>query len=90
MLTRPEVLEFVRGYCKVKGIPLERAKEQLLVTGTDFATFCVSNPNAPEPDGLKNDIDTLMLPTLYVRKTRDGLTIEETPYTDKFFIKAAS
>lgn len=89
MLRRPDVLAFLKEYCQRKMIPIERAKEQLLVTGSDFAILCVSNPNSPKPDGLANDIETQMLPTLYVRKKPDGFEIEETEYTEKYLIKAA-
>ena len=49
------------------------------------ALLCVSNPDAPEPDGLANDIETLMLPTLWIKEDENGnLYAEETEYTKKF------
>ena len=47
--------------------------------------LCVSNPDAPEPDGLANDIETLMLPTLWIKEDENGnLYAVETEYTRKY------
>lgn len=86
MLQNNEILSFLEEYCKEKNIPIERIEKQLHTIGKDIAIFCVQNPDAPAPDGHANDIEILMLPTLYVRKTDMGLKIEETQYTEKHLV----
>lgn len=90
MLSREEVLLFLSEYCAQRGLSATRASEQLHAFGKDYAVLCVPDPDAPAPDGLQNDIETLMLPTLYVRKTRSGLEAEETEYTSRFLSGAAA
>lgn len=76
---------FLLSFCAQKGIPYDVAVKQLCVTGTNGAALCVSNPDAPEPDGLANDIETLMLPTLWIKEDEAGeLYAVETEYTKKF------
>ena len=67
------------------GISYDIAAKQLCCTGTNGAALCVSNPAAPEPDGLANDIETLMLPTLWIKEDESGdLYAVETEYTKKY------
>lgn len=76
---------FLERFCKEKGISYDVARRQLRATGTEGALLCVSNPDAPEPDGLANDIETLMLPTLWIKEDEAGeLYAVETEYTKKF------
>lgn len=76
---------FLLQFCKEKNISYSIALKQLCGTGTMGALLCVSNPDAPEPDGLANDIETLMLPTLWIKEDENGnLYAEETEYTKKF------
>jgi hypothetical protein len=77
--------QFLSQFCKKEGIPYDLASKQLCGTGSIGAVLCVSNPDAPEPDGLANDIETLMLPTLYIREDENGeLYAVETEYTDQY------
>lgn len=86
MVMWQDVLDFLTPYCKQRSIPIERADEQLLAVGPDLAVLCVSNPDAPKADGLANDVETQMLPTLYVHISANGMTIEETEYTQRYLI----
>lgn len=62
---------------------------QLHAIGNDIAVFCISNPDAPKADGLANDIETLMLPTLYVHISGSNMTIETTEHTHKYLFNPA-
>lgn len=82
--------QFLELFCIEKGIPYNFALEQLCCTGTEGAALCVSNPEAPEPDGLANDIETLMLPTLWIKEDENGnLYAAETEYTKKYLYREA-
>lgn len=77
--------QFLLQFCKEKNISCDVAIKQLCGTGTAGALLCVSNPDAPEPDGLANDIETLMLPTLRIKEAENGnLYAVETEYTRKY------
>lgn len=77
--------EFLSQFCAEKDIRYDTAIMQLCGTGSEGALLCVSNPDAPEPDGLANDIETLMLPTLWIKEDEAGeLYAVETEYTKKF------
>ena len=77
--------EFLRKYCELKAIDYEKARMQIHGIGDDGVILCVSNPDAPEPDGLANDIETLMLPTLWIKEDENGnLYAVETEYTKKY------
>ena len=80
------VIDFLTPYCKQHAIPIERAENQLCAIGKDIAILCVANPEAPKADSLANDIDTQMLPTLYVHINGSKMTIEETEYTHRYLI----
>ena len=86
MVKWQDVLDFLTPYCKQHAIPIERAENQLIAVGPDLAILCVSNPDAPKADGLANDIETQMLPTLYVRINGSEMTVEETDYTQRYLI----
>ena len=77
---------FLEGFCKQECIPLKDAQSQIHGNSIGLGVIlCVSNPDAPEPDGLANDIETLMLPTLYIREDENGeLYAVETEYTDQY------
>ena len=89
MKSKKEILDFLRPFCEKNGVPISRAEEQLCAIGIDIAIFCVPNPEAPKPDGLLNDAETLMLPTLYVRISGGKMEVETTEHTEKYLIKAA-
>ncbi len=77
--------EFLKNYCEGKQIDFEKAKRQIRANSTMGVILCVSNPDAPEPDGLANDIETLMLPTLWIKEDENGnLYAVETEYTRKY------
>lgn len=77
--------EFLKKYCTEKEIDYEKARMQIHGLGDDGVILCVPNPDAPEPDGLANDIETLMLPTLWIKEDEAGeLYAVETEYTKKF------
>lgn len=84
MLKKSDVLNAITEYCKQNNIDANKAKKQLVGIGNIEAICCVPNPNAPTPNGLANDIDTLMLPTLYIRPKEKTLEVIETEYTNKF------
>lgn len=76
---------FLKDFCAQKGIDYETARKQIHGIGDDGVILCVSNPDAPEPDGLANDFETLMLPTLWIREDENGeLYAVETEYTAKY------
>lgn len=76
---------FLKDFCMSKNIEYLKAKSQIRVNSTQGIILCVSNPDAPEPDGLANDIETLMLPTLWIKEDEAGeLYAVETEYTKKF------
>ena len=83
MLTEKRILEFLRELCEEKEIPFERADDQFCAFG-DEGLLCVPNPDAPESDGLANDIDTLMLPTLRIQEQNGKLVAVETEYTKEY------
>ena len=89
MKSKKEIIDFLRPFCEENGIPIVRVEDQLCAIGRDVAILCVPNPEAPPPDGLANDTETLMLPTLYVRIKSGKMEIETTEYTEKYLIKAA-
>lgn len=74
----------ITEYCEQNNIDANKAKKQLVGIGNIEAICCASNPNAPAPNGLANDIDTLMLPTLYVRPKGNVLEVIETEYTNEY------
>lgn len=77
--------EFLKKYCAEHKIDFEKARQQMHGVGDSGVILCVSNPDAPEPDGLANDIETLMLPTLWIKEDEAGeLYAVETEYTKKF------
>lgn len=77
--------EFLHEYCVANGADFENARKQIHGIGDNGVILCVSNPNAPEPDGLANDIETLMLPTLWIKEDENGnLYAVETEYTRKY------
>ena len=83
--------EFLKNYCEEKKIDFEKAKRQIRANSTMGVILCVSNPDAPEPDGLANDIETLMLPTLWIKEDENGeLYAEETGYTKEFLYGVAN
>ena len=86
MVKWQEILDFLTPYCVKNSVPRERVNNQLLAVGPDLAILCVSNPVAPKADGLANDIETQMLPTLYVHINGSEMTIEETEYTQRYLI----
>ena len=76
---------FLKEFCNEKNLPCDNTVKQLRGTGPLGAVLCVSNPDAPEPDGLANDIETLMLPTLWIKEDENGnLYAVETEYTRKY------
>lgn len=80
--------QFLKIYCDENGVSYDIAVKQLCCTGTNGAALCVSNPDAPEPDGLANDIETLMLPTLWIKEDENGnLYAVETEYTKKYLYR---
>lgn len=82
---------FLKAFCDEKKLSYDIAVKQLFGTGSQGAVLCVSNPDAPEPDGLANDIETLMLPTLWIKEDENGeLYAEETEYTKKFLYGVAN
>ena len=77
--------DFLKTFCADKKISYEKARKQIHGLGDDGVILCVSNPDAPEPDGLANDIETLMLPTLWIKEDENGnLYAVETEYTRKY------
>ena len=78
--------KFLEKFCEKEHIPLEEAQSQIHGNSIDLGVIlCVSNPEALEPDGLANDIETLMLPTLYIREDENReLYAVETEYTDQY------
>lgn len=76
---------FLEAYCIENSIDFENARKQMHGVGDNGVILCVSNPDAPEPDGLANDIETLMLPTLWIKENESGdLYAVETEYTKKY------
>lgn len=76
---------FLKEFCVSKNIEYQKANRQIRVNSTQGIILCVSNPDAPEPDGLANDIETLMLPTLWIKEDENGnLYAVETEYTKKY------
>ena len=84
------MIPFLKEYCSNNSIDFDTAYDQIRLATMDYVGLFVSNPEAPEPDGLANDRDTMMLPTLYIYKTDAGFRAEETQYTDRFLRKKAS
>lgn len=77
--------EFLKDFCGEKGIDFEIARKQMHGICDSGVILCVSNPDAPEPDGLANDVETLMLPTLWIKEDENGnLYAVETEYTRKY------
>ena len=82
---------FLKEFCNEKKLPYDNTVKQLCGTGSLGAVLCVSNPAAPEPDSLANDIETLMLPTLWIKEDENGeLYAEETEYTKEFLYGVAN
>lgn len=84
MLNENAVLNCIKEYCNEWRVDYDKAFQQLRAIGSSEAVLCVANPNAPQADGLKNDIATLMLPTLYVRMIKGELVAVETEYTAEY------
>lgn len=77
--------EFLHEYCVANGADFENARKQIHGIGDNGVILFVSNPDAQEPDGLANDIETLMLPTLWIKEDENGnLYAVETEYTRKY------
>ena len=89
MKDKREIIEFLRPFCAENKIPIKTVEEQLCAIGEDIAILCVRNPEAPKADGLANDAETLMLPTLYIHIKGGRMSIERTEYTGKYLIGAA-
>ena len=87
MLKREDVIPFLKEYCRQNDIDFDVAYDQIKLATLDYVGLFVSDPNAPEPNGLANDRETMMLPTLYIHRKNGQFYAEETPYTDKFLKK---
>ena len=57
---------------------------QIRLSTNNCVGLSADPPNAQEPDGLANDRESLMLPTLYIYKGNGGYYAKETQYTDKY------
>lgn len=88
-MKKSDIIKLLIPFCELHSIPIRRIEEQLCAIGKNIAILCVANPEAPKADGLANDIDTLMLPTLYVHFENGQTRIETTEYTEKYLFKAA-
>lgn len=45
---------------------------------------CFSQPSDVVPDGLTNDMETMPMPTLVIKRDGDDIVIEQTEYTKKY------
>lgn len=85
MLSEKNIFDFLYQYCKANGLDYYKAKKQLHAIGKNSAILCVSNPDSPKAEGLKNDINTRMLPTLYIARNAEGnLYAKRTPITQQY------
>ena len=83
MLTYEEAEDFLRSYCEEKGYSYEKLMSPKRGWGESLG-FGVSN--GVKPNGLLNDLDTLPLITLVVRRDGEGFIAEETEYTKKYLV----
>ena len=86
MMTREEIQPFLREYCNNNSIDYVIASNQIRLSTLNYVGLFASDLTKPKTkiDGLANDRDMMMLPTLYIRKDEDGFQAEETPYTDRY------
>ncbi|MDR3344793.1 MAG: hypothetical protein LBT21_04290 [Oscillospiraceae bacterium] len=69
-------------YCRKNNLSVEKLSNQVLAYADGIsAAFADPESNDVLPDGLTNDMETRLKPTLLVKLTPQGLLIEETPHT---------
>jgi len=84
MLNREQIAPFLKEYCKDNSINYDVAYKQIKLASKDYVCLFVNPPDITKADGLKNDRDVLMLPTLFIRKNDKRFYAEETQYTEKY------
>lgn len=81
-LQKALAFEVAKDYCKKNNLSLEKLKDQRIEIIK--STLFFSQSRNIQPDGLKNDLDTMPIPTLIITTDGDGLKIEQTEYTKKY------
>lgn len=85
-LLRAMALQCAEPYCEKYGLSVEKLKSQefAVILGTIY----FAQPTGIEPDGLRNDLETVPYPTLIMRLDEDGnIRFQETAYTRQYIAK---
>ena len=85
-LLRAMALQCAEPYCEKYGLSVEKLKDQKFEVIPDEIFF--AQPTGIEPDGLRNDLETVPYPTLIMRLDEDGkICFQETAYTRQYIAK---
>lgn len=81
-LQKALAIEFVKEYCKMNNLSIDKLKEQRFELNYNECGFFQSS--AVKPNGLLNDRETMPKPTLLIKHENGYLQIEETEYTKEY------
>ena len=74
-------LSAANGFCKEHGYSMKKLEEKRLYLFDEEALFAVSSEM--KPDGLKNDMATLPIPVLVLKRVDGKIVVEPTKHTEK-------
>lgn len=74
-------LSAANGFCKEHGYSMKKLEEKRLYLFDEEALFAV--PSEMKPDGLKNDMATLPIPVLVLKRVDGKIVVEPTKHTEK-------
>ena len=77
-------IEIARKYCELNGLSKEKLLKQYFFDGTESLIF--AQPSDVEPDGLKNDMETMPRPTLVIKHKDGEVEVNQTEWTKTYLI----
>lgn len=81
-LQKALAFEFAKDYCQKNNLSLEKLKNQKIEIVRSVLFF--AQPSDKNPDGLRNDMETLPIPTLIITMDGEDLKIEQTEHTKTY------
>lgn len=81
-IQKPQALRIAEEYCRQNGISYDKLKNQRFERLSNF--WCFLQPSNVEPQGLKNDMETMPKVTLILKIKDEKFYFEQTEYTAEY------
>lgn len=80
-----EIIKIAEEYCQKNGLSLDKLHKQVFAYSEERSIFA-ERIEESKPDGIKNDMESLPIPTLIVEKNNGKYNVIETESTNMYLM----